>query len=50
MTKPTGKTDSGLTAHIQTDMMRRKPIRWLGDSLNRVREFPQDARHDVGTE
>jgi phage-related protein len=31
-------------------MIRRKPIRWLGDSLNRVREFPQDARHEVGTE
>lgn len=25
-----------LTTHIQTDMIRRKPIRWLGDSLNRV--------------
>lgn len=30
--------------------MRRKPIRWLGDSLNRVREFARDARHEVGTE
>ena len=31
-------------------MIRRKPIRWLGDSLNRVREFAQDARHEAGTE
>lgn len=50
MAKPIGKTDSSLTWHIQTDMIRRKPIRWLGDSLNRVREFPPDARHDAGTE
>lgn len=27
-----------------------KPIRWLGDSLNRVREFPPDARHKTGIE
>lgn len=39
-----------LTMHIQTDMIRRKPIRWLGDSLNRVREFPEEARHAAGTE
>ncbi|MGA8109973.1 MAG: type II toxin-antitoxin system RelE/ParE family toxin [Acidobacteriaceae bacterium] len=25
-----------------------KPIRFLGDSLERLREFPEDARHDVG--
>jgi phage-related protein len=31
-------------------MIRRKPIRWLGDSLNRVRQFAQDARHEAGTE
>lgn len=36
--------------HIQTDMIRRKPIRWLGDSLNQVREFPEEARHAAGTE
>ena len=50
MAKLTGKPVSGLTGHIQTDMLRRKPIRWLGDSLNRVRAFPQDARHKTGTE
>lgn len=25
-----------------------KPIRFLGDSLKRLREFPEDARHDAG--
>lgn len=25
-----------------------KPIRFLGDSLRRLREFPADARHDAG--
>ena len=25
-----------------------KPIRFLGDSLKRLREFPDDARHDAG--
>lgn len=25
-----------------------KPIRFLGDSLVRLREFPLDARHDAG--
>jgi len=50
MTKFTGNTVSGLTGHIQTDMLRRKPIRWLGDSLNRVRGFPDNARHAAGTE
>jgi len=39
-----------LTGHIQTDMIRRKPIRWLGNSLNRVRDFPEEARHEAGTE
>ena len=27
-----------------------KPAIWLGDSLERLREFPSDARHDVGNE
>jgi phage-related protein len=30
--------------------MPRKPLRWLGDSLNAVRAFPPAARHRVGTE
>jgi phage-related protein len=25
-----------------------KPVRFLGDSLERLREFPEDARHDTG--
>lgn len=25
-----------------------KAVRFLGDSLERLREFPQDARHDAG--
>ena len=25
-----------------------KPVRFLGNSLERLREFPEDARHDAG--
>jgi phage-related protein len=25
-----------------------KPVRFLGDALERLREFPEDARHDAG--
>ena len=25
-----------------------KPVRFLGDSLKRLRDFPEDARHDAG--
>jgi phage-related protein len=25
-----------------------KPVRFLGDSLECLREFPEDARHDAG--
>ncbi|MGB8478899.1 MAG: type II toxin-antitoxin system RelE/ParE family toxin [Acidobacteriaceae bacterium] len=25
-----------------------KPVRFLGDSLERIREFPEDGRHDAG--
>jgi phage-related protein len=25
-----------------------KPVRFLGDSLKRLREFPEEARHDAG--
>jgi phage-related protein len=25
-----------------------KPVRFLGDSLERLREFPEDAKHDAG--
>ena len=29
-------------------MADMKPVRFLGDSLKRLREFPEDAKHDVG--
>jgi phage-related protein len=29
-------------------MVGMKPIRFLGDSLKRLREFPEDAKNDVG--
>lgn len=29
-------------------MMSMKPIRFLGDSLKRLREFSEDAKNDVG--
>ena len=25
-----------------------RPVRFLGDSLRRLREFPEEARHDAG--
>lgn len=28
--------------------MLLKPVRFLGDALQRLRDFPNDARHDVG--
>ena len=35
--------------HIQTDILRSmKPVRFLGDSLKCLRDFPEDARHDAG--
>ncbi len=49
MTKPRAP-GGALPLHIQTDIIRRKPIRWLGDSLNCVRDFPEAARHEAGTE
>ncbi len=27
-----------------------KPVVWLGDSLQRLREFPADAMHDLGSQ
>jgi phage-related protein len=42
--------EASLAIHIQTDILRRKPLRWLGDSLNVVRGFSPVARHRVGTE
>ena len=35
--------------HIRTDILRSmKPVRFLGDSLKCLRDFPEDARHDAG--
>ena len=44
------KKPTDLPIHIKTDMLRRKPIRWLGDSLSQVRTFPAEARVAIGTE
>jgi len=35
---------------IKMDILRTaiKPVRFLGDSLKRLRAFPEGARHDVG--
>jgi phage-related protein len=30
--------------------MRRKPVRWIGRSLEAVRDFPQKARRQAGAE
>jgi phage-related protein len=37
-----------LADYTQTDIMTLKPLRFLGDSLKRLREFPKDAKHDAG--
>ena len=37
-----------LKEYIHTDMICHKSIRFLGDSLKRLREFPDDARQDAG--
>lgn len=28
--------------------LHMKPVRFIGDSLNCIREFPDDAKHDIG--
>ena len=35
---------------IRSDIMSIKPVEWLGDSRERVREFSDEARGDVGFE
>ena len=39
-----------LSRNIKMDILRAsiKPVRFLGDSLKRLRAFPAGARHDVG--
>jgi len=38
-----------LAIYIRTDIiMLLKPVRFLGDALQRLRDFPNDARQDVG--
>lgn len=39
---------AALAGYIRTDIMTLKPLRFLGDSLKRLREFPKDAKHDAG--
>lgn len=35
--------------YIKTDIIEAmKPVRFLGDSLKAIREFPKDARQDAG--
>ena len=31
-------------------MIQRKPVEFVGDSLARLRDFPEDARRDAGRE
>jgi phage-related protein len=38
-----------LARHIQTDIILiMKPVRFLGDSLKCLRDFPEDAKQDAG--
>jgi len=39
-----------IAMYINFDMIPTKPLRWLGDSLERVREFTPEARARVGFE
>jgi phage-related protein len=39
---------SRFAVYTQTDIMAMKPLQFLGNSLMRLREFPRDAKHDVG--
>ena len=34
--------------YIQISIIKVKPIHFLGDSLKRVREFPEEAKQDAG--
>lgn len=36
--------------YIRFDMIMTKPLHWLGDSLDRVREFATEARARIGFE
>jgi phage-related protein len=46
---PQKLSPDALAIYICTDiLMPVKPIEFLGDSLDRLREFPDDARRDVG--
>lgn len=40
---------AGPLTHIQSDILSGvKPVHFLGDSLKRLREFPESARQDAG--
>ena len=38
----------GLAVYIQSDIIEEWPVRFLGDSLKSLRDFPESARHDAG--
>jgi phage-related protein len=35
-------------AYIKTDIITRKPVAWLGDSLDAIRKYPEVARQRAG--
>ena len=39
-----------MTLDISFDIMNIKPVSWLGDSRDRLREFPEEARGVAGFE
>jgi phage-related protein len=45
---PRAEAPGPLAGYTETDIMIMKPLRFLGDSLKRLREFPDDAKHDAG--
>ena len=34
--------------YIHLDILKKQPVCFLGDALQCLREFPEDARHDAG--
>jgi hypothetical protein len=42
------KTAHSWTIYINTDIIKVKPIEFVGDSLDQIRAFPEGARHDAG--
>lgn len=42
--------EGGRAAYTKSEIMARKPVVWLGDSLGKVRGFALEARRWVGQE